>query len=393
MDITLDELDFLSFISAVEKKMEEENYQPADERESEEEEEEEDGRVDREKFNPGTGIVRTNALKYTKEYRDSRLTLPKKAFELHTRFTYGKCDNYTHRELQRCVNSGCLGTSDQFQTCPHDGTYVCTLCGAVQLSQVIQELEPFLWHYNPAHRSEIPGYLVRDNLNSYQPKFHWNEDEKLRRLVAPPIPRFNREVIFWKLQEMGYSRSDRINNPKLVVQEACRLIDNENDIHVYGRKWGEHWMTIVSLYTQGRQRPPTQPEEDRSMFASKFDWFYYAWPMCSHLLPGSRKDRVRWQLPQFRWIYRQLLITFTPCEFEKWAEWLPVLSKCKEVELDLFWKRMCFINGWEYRYPEPFIKMIKEKNKKKRMRRKPKKSFHTPSPSSSSSFVEEISTN
>lgn len=317
-------------------------------------------------FTPESGVVKRNALKYTKEGRLTRLTLPKRAFQLQSRVTFSSSKPNPNGEDHRCLNGSCGADYRQFQVLPHDGTYVCTSCGAVQLAPLIQELEPFFWHYNPAHKSEVPAAFLRGAYNSYQPKFHWNEDEKLRRLVAPPIPEVNREVIFWKLRQMGYYGADRINNPKIVVQKACRKIDKENGIKVYGRKWGEHWMTIIARFTSYRQRPPQQSDEDRMLFASKFDWFYYAWPMCSHLLPGSKKDRVRSQLPQFRWIFRQLLITFTPHEFEQWAEWLPVLSKNKEAELDLFWKRMCFVNGWDYRYPEPFITLIKSRNKKKR---------------------------
>lgn len=315
------------------------------------------------------GAIIRNALTYTKEGRKNSLTLPKKAFDLKTTVTYGRVLSPVASGKTRCVNLGCFGDDRDFTILPHDGSFVCTCCGSVQSTPVIQELEPFYWNYNSAHRTDLAALLSRDPLNSYQPKFHWNEDEKLRRLTAPSIPKYNRDVIFWQLDRMGFSRTGRINNPKLVVQEACRLIDTENGIHLYGRKWGEHWMTITCQYTRGLQQPPIQNDEDRLEFSTKFDWFYKGWPMCSHLLPGSKKDRVRWQLPQFRWIFRQFLITFTPHEFERWSEWLPLLSKNKEIELDLFWKRMCFINGWTYRHPEPFIKMIKDKIKKKRKRR------------------------
>lgn len=356
--------DLLGFMHLIENTLEEQTS-----RVEEIEEEEDDSYIqDTSVFHPQAYVVKRNALRYTKEHRERSLTLTKKAFDLRTTVTYGRVCFYNTGLDPKCVNSECGSSSREFQICPHDGTYVCTSCGAVQHTPIIQEMDPLLWHYNPAHKSEIPAYLVRDPLNTYQPKFHWNEDEKLRRLAAPPIPVFNRECIFWKLDQMGFKRDSHIHNPKLVIQEACRLIDQENGVHVYGRKWGEHWMTIICRYTRGRQRPPNQSDEDRALFASKFDWFYYAWPMCSHLLPGSKKDKVRWQLPQFRWIFRQLLITFTPEEFERWAEWLPVLSKNKEIELDLFWQRMCFVNGWHYRYPGPFIKMIKDKIKKKRVR-------------------------
>lgn len=320
-------------------------------------------------FNPETGLVKKNAVKYTREHQQRSLRLPRNAFQLTTRVWYRKTSPNPYGEIHQCINRSCSGTHLDFEILPHDGVYVCTACGSVQHSQIIQELEPFLWRYNPAHKSEIPSGLLRDGVNSYQPKFHWNEDEKLRRLVAPPIPEVNRDIIFWKLYQMGYRRGQRINNPKLVIQEACRLIDTENGVHVYGRKWGEHWMTIVAKFTYYEQCPPKQNIEDRSNFSSKFDWFYYAWPMCSHLLPGSKKDKVRSQLPQFRWIFRQFLITFAPEQFEQWAEWLPILSKNKEAELDLFWKRMCFINGWGYRYPDPFLAVIKAKNKRKRTRK------------------------
>lgn len=322
-----------------------------------------------EQFKPDTGLVKRNAIKYTKEFQEDNPRLTKNALQLSTRVWSRRTSPNPYGEVHYCINGSCSGTHLDFEILPHDGVYVCTTCGSVQQTQIIQELEPFLWRYNPAHKTEVPSRLLHDCANSYQPKFHWNEDEKLRRLVAPSIPEFNRNVIFWKLQQMGYKRNERINNPKLVIQEACRLIDNENQVHVYGRKWGEHWMTIVAKFTYYEQRPPKQRPEDRMNFSSKFDWFYYSWPMCSHLLPGSKKDKVRSQLPQFRWIFRQLLITFTPDQFEQWAEWLPVLSKNKESELDLFWKRMCFLNGWHYRYPEPFIAIIKAKNKRKRTRK------------------------
>ena len=322
-------------------------------------------------FQPDTGVVKRNALKYTKEYHERSLTLPKNAFTLTTRVWTKKVIENPYGEVHRCINGLCSGTHADFHVLPHDGSYVCTSCGAVQQAQIIQELDPFLWNYNSVHRNEYASStsLFGNGGNSYQPKFHWNEDEKLRRLVAPPIPEFNRDIIFWKLGQMGFKRNQRVNNPKLVIQEACRLIDTENGVHVYGRKWGEHWMTIVAKYTYFEQKPPRQCSEHRADFATKFDWFHQAWPMCSHLLPGSKRDKVRSQLPQFRWIFRQLLVTFTPERFEEWAEWLPVLSKNKETELDVFWKKMCYVNGWRYRHPEPFIAMIKAKNKRKRTRK------------------------
>ena len=315
--------------------------------------------------------IKRNAERYSKKSSST---------ELKPRFFQLVSSSFTSRyaELspanERCINGDCGAGYEFLQDLPHCGNVVCRNCGAVQLTQIIQELQPFFWAFNPAHGSG--GFVSRSggiSGSSYQPKFHWNEDEKLRSLTAPPIPVFNRRVIFAKLRAMGYGPQSEIINPKLVIQKACRLIDQENRVHIYGRKWGEHWMNLVSQFTHGRLSPPIQSEEEKADFSAKFEWFCSAWPMCSYLLPGSRKDVERSQLPQFRWIFRQFLITFFPQDFDQWARWLPALSKNKEIELDLFWKRVCFVNGWVYIPVDSFLLKIKSLLKIRKSRNKKRK--------------------
>ena len=281
----------------------------------------------------------------------------------------------------KCVNDSCLSTGERFIDCPHLGDTVCQDCGTVQSSFIVQELCPFYWNHLGAHSTgfDIDSH-IQGLISSYQPRFHWNEAEKLRSLTGPRIPKFNRDVVFGELVAMGFSPSSTINCPKLVIQEACRRIDQRCGISLYGRKWGEHWMCLISRFTSYTIQPPSQHPEDRIFFAGLFDSFCKAWPYCLHLLPGSRKQTQRSQLPQFLWIFRQFLITFRPAEFDHWTIWLPVLSRAKEKELDLFWKRVCFINGWIYINVDPFIKKILRDQRSKKKKRTSSSLPGSPSP-------------
>lgn len=260
----------------------------------------------------------------------------------------------------RCINPDCGASSTEFQDLPSHGTTVCTLCGTLQQTMVFQELDPFYWRYAQSHSTDITcSDDCSSGLSSYRPKFHWNEDEKLRRMIAPEVPKFNKLVIFKKLREMGYNATNLNQNFKEIVQKACGLIDKEHKISLYSRKWGEHWISLVKDFTHGNQHPPLQSQDDRYEFFNYFISFWKAWPMCCDLLSGSKKGSQRRQLPQYRWTFRQLLITFRPGEYDTWRPWLYNLSQKKERELDVFWKRVCFVNGWPYKDTFSFISKTK----------------------------------
>ena len=260
-----------------------------------------------------------------------------------------------------CINSGCDAGFSDIVIHVSDGCRVCTLCGAVQSDQLIQELEPFLWGAASASfedeklRAGSRGLCLWTG-SDYQPRFHWNEDDKLRRMVGPEIPKFNKDIIFDKIEGMGYRPDMFIPSPKLVFQSACRQIDKEHDVDLYGRKFGENWIALLAEFTNNRQTPPIPDENEQLEINQKFDNILYAWPMCSHLLPGSVQGRNRKQLPQYRWLYRMLQMTFYPHRFaQQWLDWLPILSEKKEKELKVFWKKICFILGWQYVRLSSFI--------------------------------------
>jgi len=318
-----------------------------------------------------TQEIKQDALFYTRHWQHAHgIRLPRTGRNNHSRVRFSSpAGSPSLREVQ-CVNSDCTGGSSDIVIHVSDGCHVCTMCGAIQSDQLIQELEPFLWGcaavaYEDDRIRAGPGTLGAWTGSDYQPKFHWNEDDKLRRMVGPDINDFNKGLIFEKVQQMGWTWGQPVVDPKWVFQSSCRAIDKENNINLYGRKFGENWISLVAEFTQGKQKPPIPSTEEQLFINAKFDNFLYAWPMCCHLLPGSIRGRNRKQLPQYRWLYRMFQMTFMPERFrEQWLEWLPILSVKKEKELKLFWKRVCFVLGWRFVSLGSFIQYKKRRNKK-----------------------------
>lgn len=312
---------------------------------------------------PPQAII-NNALHYRKRARD-----------------WDECRSPTKRRLvdkseisiptgPKCILADCGAQGDSFFVDNYeDGVVVCTVCGTIQQTPVFQELTPFYWSILRTGQFYTGNYNPLNATSSYRHKFHWNEDDKLRRMVAPPVPKFNKDIIFammrsllvdafGSMENVDYSQVDF----KKWVQKSCGEIDSQYGIELYSRKWGENWIHLVYEFTRGKVRPPIQTAEECLQFFEYFQQFQYAWPMCSHLLSGSKKGSNRRQLPQYRWIFRQLLITFCPHEFEKWRNWVHILSPKKETELDMFWRRVCYVNGWFYVPTFEFIKPQEEQH-------------------------------
>lgn len=276
----------------------------------------------------------------------------------------------------RCFNGDCPAGASDIVVHVSDGFRVCTVCGTVQPDQLIQELEPFLWGAVAASfedeqlRHGSKGGCLWTG-SDYRPEFHWNEDDKLRCMCGPGVPEYNKLLIFDQIMSYGYKPSTYLPNAKHVIQSACRAIDKKFKVDLYGRKFGENWISLVCEFSGGKQRPPIPDENERQFMKNKFFNIIYAWPYCSYLLNGSVKGRRRKQLPQYRWLYRMLQMTFFPERFtELWLEWLPIMSHKKEKELKTFWKKVCFILGWPYVRLSSFVD-ISPKNRYRRKIKKP----------------------
>lgn len=235
----------------------------------------------------------------------------------------------------QCINSKCLGYN--IISCERDGYYVCIDCGSVcSHVPMFQELDPFFYKSIKCTGHSSPDCSENKRRPKYSRLFHFNEILAAFNIQGPRIDNRDMEVIKKEILESG------IDNPgKLDIQRIQRLIDNKYKVERFSRRYGEKWIQIK--YRIFKKRPEPMSHYLITRLRHIFKTLWMTWPYVRHLVKGSRKNRTREQWPNFTVTLSEILKRKFPSEWEKYKDWLPLLSEKKLKQLAPCFDQMFFM--------------------------------------------------
>lgn len=231
-------------------------------------------------------------------------------------------------QFLKCINEKCQSYNIIF--CERDGYYVCTDCGSVCNNvPVFQEFSPFFYKSVKStddHLSNSTELTKVGRSRKYYRLFHFNEILAAFNIQGPKINNRDMEVIKTEIFNSGLKRHGKYD-----IQRIQRVINKKYGVDRFSKNYGEKWIQII--YRIFKKRPEPMSNYLKSRLRHIFKTLLNTWPYVRHMVKGSRKNKSREQFFNFTVTLAEILKREFHEEWEKYKEWLPLLSEKKLKQL------------------------------------------------------------
>lgn len=222
------------------------------------------------------------------------------------------------------------------------GDIICTSCGAVMSSGIVQNDTAYDYNVDTCH-NDFHAYQDNARQSVFDPiyvrYFHFNEVLATLTLEGPWINTADYREIKRMLKDRNIQRPTRGD-----IQGVCQSLNKKYNVQRFTKKYCEKWIQIVYRYCG--ERPPLMTHELINNLRRDFRIMVNRWNDVEALLNGSKKTDKRVQWPNYLETIYRLLKRRYPLALPSLKPWITRLSQKKRRELKLFFEKVFILVGF-----------------------------------------------